>query len=1090
MFTNKNLVCRRFLRFLVILIGLHGTALVHEAIADSTNAYVLGEVIMRVTPVAHTQLNLNLKSAGGNSAQTGIAAVDAVLGSYGVTNIKSFPLVLANESLASSLGLNRILIATVDPASNLAELAGNLKVLPGIEIASANTLAQYKTVPNDPLYADQWGHDNQGQFLAGEHGNHENGNAVGEIGMDSDIDLAWDLPQQYGDSTVVIAILDTGVDTDHPDLRLVPGYNVATGNDQVDDTDGHGTNCAGIAAAIADNGIGVAGVAGGCSIMPIKVTLLTGSNQAIGICWATDNGADIISMSFGGGYNLLVESAIQYAFQEGVVMFAAAGNILNPSIGGNVEFPAGYTEVISVGAASPCGEWKNFVSCDGESVWMSNWNDSVDLVAPTILPTTDILGSTGFDPGDYFKWFGGTSCSTPFAAGVAALLISADPSLLPANIKYRLTSTARDIEACGYDVYTGWGLINANNALLNQPYPNPSANTIYVGPNETITQIQNAIDIADDCSVILVKPGFYTQRFNFKSKNVTVRSTLGPLFTTIWNTSHLPGYNGVTFNSGETEYSVLEGFTIVGGYYGVVCESSRPTIRNNVINGSGVAGIYAGSPLAEPNLQHRAPAIIENNTVLNCPIYGILTLSYYSAPIIRNCIVTANDTGIAAEICQVIGDPPCLPAPLIEYCDVYGNDVNYLVGSGGPGSFSEDPLLNLDFTLQVGSPCIDNGDPDPKYNDPNGSRNDIGALPYLVDSVNVPADYSTIQEAIGAVNYQGGKVTVDSGTYVETDIDFLGKAITVKAIHDPGKTTIAAPTNYTKAFLFRNGEDSNSVLDGFRILGGRNGVACYNSSPTIIRCMFKDQMPGIDEGALNLWGTTTNTVGRSPAKIINCTFMGSSRSGIVDRSWDPPVIKNVIVYNNVEYGINWDTYLNKPWEAPELSYNCVNSNGTDYGGGITDSGVGSIFVDPLLYPGGELSFLSPCIDAGDPDSIYNDPDGSRNDMGAWPYQPPQAPPPRKPELEEGELPYEFALNQNYPNPFNPVTVISFSLPVASEYELTIFNILGQEVKTFSGHSEPGTVDIHWDASAYGSGIYLYKLTAGTYTATKKMIVLK
>ena len=88
------------------------------------------------------------------------------------------------------------------------------------------------------------------------------------------------------------------------------------------------------------------------------------------------------------------------------------------------------------------------------------------------------------------------------------------------------------------------------------------------------------------------------------------------------------------------------------------------------------------------------------------------------------------------------------------------------------------------------------------------------------------------------------------------------------------------------------------------------------------------------------------------------------------------------------------------------------------------------------------------------------------------------------------LPTEFALHQNYPNPFNPITTISFALPVATDYELAIYNVMGQEVVTFSGHSEPGIVKVDWDASDYASGVYLYKLTAGNFTDTKKMVLLK
>ncbi|MEW5993523.1 MAG: T9SS type A sorting domain-containing protein, partial [Candidatus Zixiibacteriota bacterium] len=88
------------------------------------------------------------------------------------------------------------------------------------------------------------------------------------------------------------------------------------------------------------------------------------------------------------------------------------------------------------------------------------------------------------------------------------------------------------------------------------------------------------------------------------------------------------------------------------------------------------------------------------------------------------------------------------------------------------------------------------------------------------------------------------------------------------------------------------------------------------------------------------------------------------------------------------------------------------------------------------------------------------------------------------------IPENFALHQNYPNPFNPATTISFSLPVASDYELTIYNVNGQVVKSFVGKHDAGVVEISWEAGSHASGVYFYKLIAGSYSATKKMVLLK
>ena len=94
------------------------------------------------------------------------------------------------------------------------------------------------------------------------------------------------------------------------------------------------------------------------------------------------------------------------------------------------------------------------------------------------------------------------------------------------------------------------------------------------------------------------------------------------------------------------------------------------------------------------------------------------------------------------------------------------------------------------------------------------------------------------------------------------------------------------------------------------------------------------------------------------------------------------------------------------------------------------------------------------------------------------------------ETPDGNAPSEFMLLQNYLNPFNPITTISFALPIATDYELVILNAMGQEVATFTGYSEPGIVKVDWDASKYASGVHFYKLIAGNFTDTKKMVLLK
>ena len=183
------------------------------------------------------------------------------------------------------------------------------------------------------------------------------------------------------------------------------------------------------------------------------------------------------------------DAAINYAYNAGCTILAATGNE-NAS---TISYPAVHANVIGVGAASPCGERKrssssstevnsgvstdpNGYTCDGERWWGSNYGTTVqdaagavDIIAPTILPTTDLLGSAGYDPSDYSGFFNGTSCATPYAAGVAALVKAHNPTWTPAQIRAQLVNTAQDVTSVesgtGWDRYTGYGMVDAAAAV-------------------------------------------------------------------------------------------------------------------------------------------------------------------------------------------------------------------------------------------------------------------------------------------------------------------------------------------------------------------------------------------------------------------------------------------------------------------------------------------------------------------------------------------------------------------------------------------------------------------------------------------------
>lgn len=292
---------------------------------------------------------------------------------------------------------------------------------------------------------------------------------------------AW--KTQNADLTIKIAILDEGVDLDHEDL----GSNIAGSYDgilnvspqRLNPWDGHGTACAGLAAAIPNNGVGIHGVGGGCSLLAIRIAQSPGpgkdwvtSNDIItrSIDWAWKQGADILSNSWGGGapstaiYRALERARTQGRKGNGVVIVAAAGNDSGP-----VGFPANLPGVLAVSASNEYDEFKTKTSSDGETWWGSNFGPEISVSAPGVHNlTTDITGSAGYSPGNYTD-FNGTSSACPIVAGAAALILSANSGLNEASVRQIIQQTADKVDhypySNGRNDQHGFGRLNVLSAI-------------------------------------------------------------------------------------------------------------------------------------------------------------------------------------------------------------------------------------------------------------------------------------------------------------------------------------------------------------------------------------------------------------------------------------------------------------------------------------------------------------------------------------------------------------------------------------------------------------------------------------------------
>ncbi len=263
----------------------------------------------------------------------------------------------------------------------------------------------------------------------------------------------------------VIAVLDTGVQLNHPDLagRIVAGHDFVNDDASAADDNGHGTWVSGIVAANANDGYGVAGISWTDRVMPIKVMNREGTGSTAdlmaGIRWAADHGADVINMSVGGfPYSGLMQDAVNYAWGKGVVLVGAAGNNRRDE----TYYPASFDNVVSVSATQPQDEFSNW----------SSYGSRVDVSAPgASVLTTNCYACTY---GDHDSWgthtfISGTSFATPNVAGVVALIRARQPTSSPQSVVDRLVGTVDDLGYPGWDKRYGAGRVNAYRAVGGSP---------------------------------------------------------------------------------------------------------------------------------------------------------------------------------------------------------------------------------------------------------------------------------------------------------------------------------------------------------------------------------------------------------------------------------------------------------------------------------------------------------------------------------------------------------------------------------------------------------------------------------------------
>ncbi|MHC4574297.1 MAG: S8 family peptidase, partial [Planctomycetota bacterium] len=672
--------------------------------------------------------------------------------------------------------LDRIYKIEVEPEAgeSLEDIVEAYNNDPDVEYAELNYIVSTLAVPDDPYYSIQWPLNNTGQMYPDSGRFNE---PPGTPDADIDAPEAWDV--HTGSSDIVVAVIDTGVDYTHRDLQSnmwinemelhgedefdddengydddIYGYDYVNSDSDPMDDYGHGTHCAGTIAAEGDNGLDIAGVCWNARIMALKFLGAGGSGCSCdavqAFYYAVNNGADVTSNSWGGGgYSETMENVIAYAYSQGVVMVAAAGNDADTA----AHYPAYYDHMISVAATDS----------DDQKASFSTHGDWVEIAAPGVdvlsLRASETSMGTTYD--DYTTIASGTSMACPHVAGAGALLLSADPTLTPDDVCDILMNTA---DAIAPEVCIS-GRLNLFNAMLEVILPkgNIKLNQDYYNCSDQVGIRLNDLDLAGQGShaVSITTDGG-------DSETVTLTEATGGIGAF---TGSIPTGSGVP----NTEDGIVQ----------VAHEQIITATYEDANDGTG------------------NPATASDTAETDCAGPVVSNVQVYQAGS-RPTITFETDEFAAGRIlCGLAcGGPYTIEANEVDF--TISHSITLIVDSP-----ETDYFFIIEANDVLGNQTVDN-------NDGNCFTFTTEANP---GDTNVPGQYPTIQEAIDH-SWEDVTIWVADGTYTgdgNRDIDFLGKAITVKSENGPNDCIIdcaGTETDPHRGFYFHNGEDANSILDG------------------------------------------------------------------------------------------------------------------------------------------------------------------------------------------------------------------------------------------------------------------------------------
>jgi serine protease len=808
-------------------------------------------------------------------------------------------------------------------------------------------------------------------------------------------EAAWDISK--GNSSIIVAIVDSGVDWTHEDLAAniwqnddpingidddhndfvddIRGWDFGGldgngDNDPMEDSPTHGTHVAGIASAVTNNSIGVAGLGYNLTIMPVKTSRHDLGDRTIaygyeGILYAADNGADIINCSWGGfGFSNAEQEAIDYAVNKGCVMVCAAGNDGLK----DVIFPAAYDGVLSVG---------NTDENDRKSI-SSNYGKDLDVCAPG-----NGIYSTWQSATSPYKYLSGTSMASPLVAGLAGLVIDKFPDYNPLQIieQIRVNADYIDNLNTSYTDLLGSGRINAFNALSNT-----DVKSVRVLDYEFV-ETNNPDGIFESGEEIQI--------------NLSFTNYLNPL----------NNFNAVLSST-----------------------SSDVTISQSQFSTSGKETLEEFN-----NLKNEFKFTINENTAYDKEVLFKLTYS--------------DGTYSDFQLISVLINP--------TFRTQSGNNISFTITSKGTLAFNDYPdnesgdgftfmkgrnlLFEAGLMYGISETEIINS-----VRDATAGSQDKDFYPLSFVQINNP-----------------GIIADQEGTSSFND-------------NNAGTQKLGIQTDL-KTYSFSDAGNDNYIILKYNFTN-ESGID-YSSFYVGIYFDWDIDDEGYDQNITNY--DQTNNFGYAYHTDIDKPFIGMALLtdgttgfyGIANDGLDG----GVGVYDGYSDASKWLTLTNGLIKT-EAGPNDISS--------VISAGPFNIKADSTL----EVAFsLSAGIDLN---SLQNSVVNSRAKYKSVITDVLK---------DNSELPTEFSLSQNYPNPFNPSTTIQYSIPVGTSRDLSatnvtlkIYDILGREVATLvNKNQKAGNYEVKFNASTSSStaneltsGIYFYRIVAGKFVDTKKLILLK